>query len=74
METLARSGVRSHVLWAERDTLLSRDEGRRFAHDLRATFEVASGDGADPIDHDWMYRHPRLFVHHLERLGLAALA
>ena len=73
VETLAQSGIPSHVLWAERDTLLSRDEGRRFAQDLRATFDIASGDGDDPIDHDWMYRHPQLFVRHLETIGLAAL-
>ena len=25
------------------------------------------------VDHDWMYRHPELFVGHLEALHLAAL-
>ena len=26
---------------------------------------------ADPADHDWVFRHPRLFVDRLEGLGLS---
>lgn len=72
---IASAGLRSHVLWASRDTLLSRQDGQEFADDLGATFTVVTGpEGDRPVDHDWMYRHPALFVDQLGRLGLAALA
>lgn len=72
---IAGAGLPSHVLWASRDTLLCRQDGQEFADDLGATFTVVTGpDGARPVDHDWMYRHPALFVDQLGRLGLAALA
>jgi pimeloyl-ACP methyl ester carboxylesterase len=69
---VAAAGVRTHVMWASRDSLLDREDGRAFAHDLRASFNVAFSPRG-PVDHDWMYRHPHLFVSHLEDLGLAAL-
>jgi len=65
---VAAAGIRSHVLWANRDTILSRRDGRRFARALHATFTVARSDGL-PLDHDWMYRHPTIFVEHIDRLG-----
>jgi pimeloyl-ACP methyl ester carboxylesterase len=70
---VAQSGIRSHVLWAERDTLLQRTEGRKFASRLGASFEVISPrPGGKTVDHNWMYRCPQLFVDHMERLGLRA--
>jgi pimeloyl-ACP methyl ester carboxylesterase len=70
---VARAGLRSHVLWAERDTLLRQDDGRRFAAELGATFSViARPPGGGAVDHNWMYRCPELFVDHMERLGLLA--
>jgi pimeloyl-ACP methyl ester carboxylesterase len=73
IEQVSAAGVKSHVLWASRDSLLERRDGEAFAEQLSATFTVAEGSGR-PVDHDWMYRHPQLFIDHLEKLGLAALS
>lgn len=70
---LAALGLPAHVLWANRDSLLSRRDGMAFAQVLHASFTVVRADDHQPVDHDWMYRHPRLFVEHLEQLGLVAL-
>jgi pimeloyl-ACP methyl ester carboxylesterase len=73
IEAVARAGIRSHVLWANRDSILRRSDGRAFAERLGATFTVArSSDG--PVDHDWVFQDPVLFVAHLRALGLAALS
>jgi pimeloyl-ACP methyl ester carboxylesterase len=73
--TIAREGLPCHVLWASRDTLLRRADGAEFARDLHATFTVVDRPtGAHPVDHDWMYRFPGLFMLYLERLGLKALS
>lgn len=75
IERCAGAGCPCHVLWAERDTILARKDGREFARRLDATFTVAERPpGYGPIDHDWMFDDPELFVSHLERLGLLALA
>jgi pimeloyl-ACP methyl ester carboxylesterase len=67
-------GMPCHVLWAERDSILSRKDGREFAGRLHATFTVAKRPpGYGPIDHDWMFDDPDLFVEHLDGLGLRAL-
>jgi pimeloyl-ACP methyl ester carboxylesterase len=66
IEAIASSPVSSHVLWANRDSLLSREDGARFATELRASFTVADSR-VGPIDHDWIYRHPQLFVDHLRQ-------
>jgi pimeloyl-ACP methyl ester carboxylesterase len=71
---LARTGIPCHVLWADRDSLLNRADGERFARDMDATFTVVSGRDGKPVDHDWLYRHPQLAMEHLCRLGLDALA
>lgn len=71
---VARSGIPAHVLWANRDSILTRADGREFAEGLGATFTVASRPGGGPIDHDWMFQQPELFVAHLEELKLRALA
>jgi len=64
--------LRTHVLWANRDSIVPRADGEKFAAEMGASFTVArSPDG--PVDHDWIYRHPQLFVEHLDRLELAAL-
>lgn len=56
-----------HVLWANRDSLISRADGEEFARCLNATFTIA----ADPVvDHDWMFDDPKLFAAHLEKLDL----
>ena len=73
VQQIAARAVPSHVLWANRDSLLSRDDGRKFAKDLGASFDVVREPNGRPVDHDWMYRHPSLFVKHVEQLGLAAL-
>ena len=69
--SVAAAGVPAHVLWANRDSILSRSDGRRFAAELDATFTVARDDQV--LDHDWMFQQPSIFVEHLERLGLHAL-
>jgi pimeloyl-ACP methyl ester carboxylesterase len=72
---IAREGLPCHVLWANRDTLLRRADGAEFARDLEATFTVVDRPaGAAPVDHDWMYRYPALFVEYLDKLGLEALS
>ena len=74
IETCAAVGLPCHVLWAERDTILSRKDGREFARLLHATFTVAKRPpGYGPIDHDWMFDDPELFAQHLSDLGLRAL-
>jgi pimeloyl-ACP methyl ester carboxylesterase len=74
IETCAAVGLPCHVMWAERDTILSRKDGREFARRLHATFTVAKRPpGYGPIDHDWMFDDPELFVQHLNELGLRAL-
>jgi pimeloyl-ACP methyl ester carboxylesterase len=70
---VASAGIRSHVLWAERDTLLLREDGRMFASELGASFDVISPrPGGKTVDHNWMYRCPQLFVDYIERLTLQA--
>jgi pimeloyl-ACP methyl ester carboxylesterase len=69
---IAATDIPCHVLWADRDSLLSRADGARFAQDLGADFTVVRGPKG-PVDHDWIYRHPALAVEHLERLDLLAL-
>lgn len=66
-------GLRAHLLWANRDSILSQADGRRFAEAMHATFTVVKSPDGKPIDHDWIYRHPELFVDHLEQLDLVAL-
>lgn len=69
---IAATDIPCHVLWADRDSLLSRADGASFAHDLGADFTVVHGPEG-PVDHDWLYRHPALAVEHLDRLDLLAL-
>lgn len=74
IDVCASVGLPCHVLWAERDTILSRKDGQEFARRLHATFTVAKRPpGYGPIDHDWMFDDPELFVQHLNELGLRAL-
>jgi pimeloyl-ACP methyl ester carboxylesterase len=73
-DVVANHNLRTHVLWANRDSLLSRDDGAAFARELRASFTIAKCPDGNPVDHDWMYRHPELFVHHVHRLGLDVFA
>jgi pimeloyl-ACP methyl ester carboxylesterase len=74
IEIIANARVPCHVLWAEQDTILNRRDGREFARRLNATFTVAERPpGYGPIDHDWMFDDPELFVAHLDKLGLRAL-
>ena len=71
---IARACLPAHVLWANRDSILSRSDGIRFAEELRATFTVASGPGRRVFDHDWMFQQPGDFFAHLEELKLKALS
>jgi pimeloyl-ACP methyl ester carboxylesterase len=73
VEVIARSGIRSHVLWAERDTLLHREDGQEFASAIGASFDViAPRPGGKTVDHNWMYRCPQLFADRIEELNLLA--
>jgi pimeloyl-ACP methyl ester carboxylesterase len=67
-------GLRTHVIWANRDSILRQADGRAFAAELGASFTVVQSDDGKPVDHDWIYRHPELFVEHLLQLDLAVLA
>jgi len=73
-DVVANHNVPAHVLWAHRDSLLSREDGAAFARELRASFTIAERRDSGPVDHDWMYRHPQLFVRHVHRLGLDVFA
>jgi pimeloyl-ACP methyl ester carboxylesterase len=73
-EAVADAGIRAHVLWANRDSILDRADGIRFAEELHATFTVGSRADGGPIDHDWMFQQPELFYAHLEKLPLVALS
>lgn len=64
---LAAEKVPCHVMWASRDSLLSRQDGQEFARQLNATFTVACGQ---VVDHDWMFDDPELFATHLYQLSL----
>ena len=68
---IAEAGLPTHVLWANRDSLFSRADGEEFARELHASFTVVGAPGH--VDHDWTYRHPQLFVDHLDRLDLSVL-
>jgi pimeloyl-ACP methyl ester carboxylesterase len=72
-EQVAAHHLPAHVLWANRDSVLSRDDGQAFAKELDASFDVVREPNGRAIDHDWMYRHPELFVQHVEDLHLIAL-
>jgi pimeloyl-ACP methyl ester carboxylesterase len=71
IRAVRRAGVECYVLWAERDTLLYRHDGARFARYLNAPFIVAE-DGREhgTTDHDWVFQHPDLFGEVIEGLGL----
>ncbi len=71
--TIARAGIPAHVLWANRDSILSRSDGSRFADEMGASFTVASL-ARGSLDHDWMFQEPEVFFDHLEELGLIALS
>lgn len=71
MDKIRKRGIPCHVLWASRDSLLSRSDGQDFARRLGASFTVAPGRG---IDHDWMFDDPELFAFALDGLGLKVLA
>jgi pimeloyl-ACP methyl ester carboxylesterase len=73
-DRVVRAHVPSHVLWANRDSILSRADGRRFAQDIGATFTVASPPNGRVIDHDWMFQQPEVFMAHLEALDLVVLS
>lgn len=70
MDAIARLAIPAHVLWANRDSILPRGDGRRFAERLRATFTVAWSEDGRRVDHDWMFQDPKLFVEHLRHLDL----
>jgi pimeloyl-ACP methyl ester carboxylesterase len=69
-----RAGVPAYVMWANRDSVLSRSDGSRFADALGAPFIVASSPDGRTVDHDWMFQQPELFFEHLIGLGLEALS
>ena len=71
IEAVVGAGIPCHVLWANHDTLLARSDGQEFARRLGATFTVAEGP---PVEHDWMFDDPELFLAHLDGLGLEVLS
>jgi pimeloyl-ACP methyl ester carboxylesterase len=71
---VARAGLPAHVLWANRDSILSRSDGQLFAEELHASFTIASAPDGRALDHDWMFRQPEVFFKHLEGLELQAFS
>jgi pimeloyl-ACP methyl ester carboxylesterase len=67
-------GIPAYVMWANRDSVLSRSDGWRFAGELGAPFIVATAPDGRTVDHDWMFQQPELFFEHLIGLGLEALS
>jgi pimeloyl-ACP methyl ester carboxylesterase len=67
VERIVAEEIPCHVLWANRDSLITRADGEEFARRLHATFTVAAGP---TVDHDWMFDDPELFAAHLEKLDL----
>ncbi|MHB8440221.1 MAG: alpha/beta fold hydrolase [Acidimicrobiales bacterium] len=74
IERVAQARIPAHVLWASRDSILAQSDGRQFAEQLHADFTVAQLPDGGPVDHDWMFQNPELFVRHLDELKLRALA
>lgn len=74
ISAIAEDGLGAHVLWANRDSILSRTDGEAFAREMKASFTIARPPEGGPIDHDWMFQNPELFVSHLEQLGLVSLS
>jgi len=75
IKKIVAADIPCHVLWAERDSILLRSDGERFAHDLHATFDVVNRPpGYGRVDHDWMFDDPELFAANLEELGLHVLS
>lgn len=72
VDVVAATGIACHVLWADRDSLLSRSDGAAFARDLGADFTVVHSPSGAPVDHDWIYRHPPLLPAQLHALGVRA--
>ncbi len=71
IRAVAQQSFPSHLLWAERDTLIERDEGRRFAERIGGSFTlIREPDGIGTVDHDWLYRRPWLVPPALERIGV----
>ena len=71
---VATAAIPSHVLWANRDSILARSDGERFAKELDASFTVASAPDRRAMDHDWMFQEPDVFFDHLLDLGLEVLS
>src|SRR5438132_14099184 len=75
IDAVVAAAITCHVLWAERDTILRREDGQAFARELHATFTVAERPpGYGRIDHDWMFDDPELFAGQLEDLDLQVLS
>jgi len=71
-ERVVELGIPAHVLWANRDSILTQADGRAFADELHASFNVVKSPDGKPVDHDWIYRHPQLFFDHVDQLDLLA--
>ncbi len=72
-DEVRRATIDCHVLWASRDSILKRSDGLAFALDLGASFSVVESPLGDPVDHDWLFRHPWLAEERLGELKLWAL-
>lgn len=66
LELLASTGLPRVVLWAEGDTLLPLELGRRGAEALGCDLVIITADeswpGTRSPDHDWPFRHPTHFA------------
>jgi pimeloyl-ACP methyl ester carboxylesterase len=75
IDTVRRTRLPCHVLWAAGDDILSREDSEEFARRLNATFTLAERpSGRRPPTHDWVFDQPEVFVAYLEKLGLRLLA
>ncbi|HEX9712851.1 MAG TPA: alpha/beta hydrolase [Actinomycetota bacterium] len=72
LETLAATDIPRAVVWAEEDSLLSPEVGRRAAEVLACTFHLIGGgngwNGTRLPDHDWPMRHPEHFADTILRI------
>jgi pimeloyl-ACP methyl ester carboxylesterase len=67
-QAVAASTVPRSVLWAEDDALLPAWLGRRTAELLGSDFHLVPSTEGRRVNHDWPYRHPRLFADHVRAL------
>jgi pimeloyl-ACP methyl ester carboxylesterase len=75
IDAARQTGLPCHVLWAENDEIIPRDDSEEFARRLNATFTVTEQQpNGRPLTHDWVFDQPDVFGTYLETLDLYAVS